>query len=150
MNVHCRGRGNYWSIYYYYKLTAGYLVPSRRDDLEAVALMLIHLLTPRGLVWTRNGIPKDEDEHDRLKLLKSSATPSQLCRNLPEEFEDLLKYCRKLKFAEQPDYATWIERFRDLSLECGGDGADNFIWPPVTLSEVSNAVLYLRGLMLIV
>ncbi|KAK7681613.1 hypothetical protein QCA50_015346 [Cerrena zonata] len=41
VGVHCRGR-----------------VPSRRDDLEAVALMLIHLLTPNGLSWTRNGVPK--------------------------------------------------------------------------------------------
>ena len=42
-------------------------VPTRRDDMEALALMLIHLLTPAGLSWTRNGVPKTDVAHNRLK-----------------------------------------------------------------------------------
>ncbi|CAL1712942.1 unnamed protein product [Somion occarium] len=113
VGVHCRGR-----------------VPSRRDDLEAVALMLIHLLTPGGLSWTRNGVPKTDAAHDRLIREKRDARPEDLCRGLPPEFEDFLRYCRRLKFAERPDYQRWKNEFRELAVEKEYPDNDAFIWPP--------------------
>ncbi|KAH6912550.1 CK1/CK1 protein kinase [Coprinopsis sp. MPI-PUGE-AT-0042] len=113
VNVHCKGR-----------------VPTRRDDLEATALMLIHMLTPRGLTWTRNGVPKTSAAHDLLIEEKRLARPEDLCRGLPEEFEDFLRYTRKLKFEQQPDYSTWIENFRQLKIESGYSSSDEFVWPP--------------------
>jgi casein kinase 1 len=107
------------------------LVPSRRDDLEAAALMFIHLLTPRGLTWTRNGVPKSDSAHERLKREKRSATPEDLCRGLPSEFEEFLRYCRRLKFQETPNYAMWVEEFHNLALEQGYPGSEDFIWPPL-------------------
>jgi hypothetical protein len=106
------------------------LVPSRRDDLEAAALMFIHLLTPHGLPWTRNGVPRTDSEHNRLKSAKQSATPEDLCRNIPSAFEDFLRYCRQLQFSEQPDYERWREEFRDLAVENKFPDSDDFIWPP--------------------
>ncbi|KAJ7147493.1 kinase-like domain-containing protein [Mycena crocata] len=114
IGVHCRGK-----------------VPSRRDDLEAAALMLIHLLTPRGLPWTRNGVPKTDEAHDRLKKEKRAARPEELCRGLPAEFEEFLRYCRRLQFQECPDYERWREEFRALAVEEGLPESDDFIWPPV-------------------
>ncbi|KIK69595.1 hypothetical protein GYMLUDRAFT_33969 [Collybiopsis luxurians FD-317 M1] len=113
VGVHCRGK-----------------VPSRRDDLEALALMLIHLLTPRGLPWTRNGVPKTDAAHELLKRDKRLARPEDLCRGLPNEFEELLRYCRKLKFQECPDYQHWIGEFRELAESYGFPSEDHFIWPP--------------------
>ncbi|KAJ7254389.1 kinase-like domain-containing protein [Mycena haematopus] len=113
VGVHCRGK-----------------VPSRRDDLEAAALMFIHLLTPRGLPWTRNGVPKSDEAHDRLKKEKKSARPEDLCRGLPAEFEEFLRYCRRLQFQECPDYERWREEFRALAVEEGFPESDDFIWPP--------------------
>ena len=46
--------------------------------MEALALMLIHLLTPGGLSWTRNGVPKTEEAHDILKREKAGARPEEL------------------------------------------------------------------------
>ncbi|RXW24514.1 hypothetical protein EST38_g1328 [Candolleomyces aberdarensis] len=113
VNVHCRGR-----------------VPSRRDDLEAAGLMFIHLLTPRGLTWTRNGVPKTSSAHDRLIGEKQTARPEDLCRGMPVEFEDFLRYTRKLRFEQCPDYAKWIQTFKDLAMENGYSGKEDFIWPP--------------------
>ncbi|KAL0563433.1 hypothetical protein V5O48_018633, partial [Marasmius crinis-equi] len=117
VGVHCRGK-----------------VPSRRDDLEALSLMLIHLLTPRGLPWTRHGVPKSDDAHSILKRTKKSARPEDLCKGLPSEFEEFLRYCRSLKFMDQPDYGRWVEEFRELKrAECGagiGFGEGEFVWPP--------------------
>ena len=105
-------------------------VPSRRDDLEAAALMFIHLLTPGGLSWTRNGVPKTDEQHRRIKRAKQSARPEDLCRGMPSEFEEFLRYCRRLKFAERPDYEHWMEEFQALAHENGFMDIDKFIWPP--------------------
>ncbi|KAL4070053.1 kinase-like domain-containing protein [Scleroderma yunnanense] len=113
VGVHCKGK-----------------VPSRRDDLEATALMLIHLLTPGGLPWTRNGVPKTDEHHRRIKRAKELARTEDLCRGMPSEFEEFLRYCRRLKFAECPDYEHWIEEFRELARESGFTDVDKFIWPP--------------------
>ncbi|KAH9936094.1 CK1/CK1 protein kinase [Fomitopsis serialis] len=113
VGVHCRGK-----------------VPSRRDDMEAVALMLIHLLTPGGISWTRNGVPKTDAAHNRLKREKRDARPEDLCKGLPAEFEDFLRYCRRLHFADCPDYAFWINEFRELAEENGFPDNSLFVWPP--------------------
>ena len=105
-------------------------MPSRRDDLEAVALMLIHLLTPNGLSWTRNGVPKTDIAHERLKRAKESASPAELCAGLPSEFEEFLRYCRTLGFYQQPDYARWIQAFKDVAADHGFPEDDAFVWPP--------------------
>jgi casein kinase 1 len=106
------------------------IVPSRRDDLEALALMLIHLLTPRGLSWTRNGVPKTTEAHNSLKAEKRNATAESLCRGLPSEFEEFLTYTRRLSYKECPNYSSWVERFRDLSIHLGYKEVEKFIWPP--------------------
>lgn len=123
VNVHCRGK-----------------VPSRRDDLEALALMLIHLLTPGGLSWTRNGVPKGEIEHDRLKRIKLMARPEDICRGMPDEFEEFLRYTRKLKFSEKPDYGHWVEEFREVAKSHGFSESDAFTWPPPPLPPKAYAV----------
>jgi hypothetical protein len=105
-------------------------VPTRRDDLEAAALMLIHILTPGGLHWTRNGVPKTDGEHERLKQSKKAARPEDLCRGMPSEFEEFLRYTRKLRFADMPDYEHWREEFRSLMSERGYGEDEAFIWPP--------------------
>lgn len=107
-----------------------FTVPSRRDDMEAVALMLIHLLTPSGLPWTRKGVPKTDPAHDQLKREKLTADPGDLCRGLPDEFEEFLRYCRRLKFTERPDYEGWVQRFRELLVGRGFPRSSAFVWPP--------------------
>ncbi|KDQ62390.1 hypothetical protein JAAARDRAFT_149241 [Jaapia argillacea MUCL 33604] len=111
--VHCRGK-----------------VPSRRDDLEAAALMFIHMLTPCGLPWTRNGVPKTDAAHEKLKRAKKAARPEDLCRGMPAEFEEFLRYCRRLQFAECPDYGRWIDEFKALAVENGFPNSAEFVWPP--------------------
>ncbi|KAI0685806.1 CK1/CK1 protein kinase [Cytidiella melzeri] len=121
--VHCKGR-----------------VPTRRDDMEALALMLIHLLTPGGLSWTRNGVPKTDAAHDILKREKSNATPEDLCRGLPSEYEEFLRYCRRLKFAERPDYDRWYAAFQDLAMDEGFPSDEAFVWPPPQPARYAHAV----------
>lgn len=103
--------------------------------MEALALMLIHVLTEGGLPWTRNGIPKNDKAHDVIIRKKLKTSPEDLCRGLPHVFEDFLRYCRRLKFFEQPNYQSWIDQFVILAKALGyamSDGYvdDYFVWPP--------------------
>lgn len=124
-------------------------MPSRRDDLEAVALLLIHLLTPRGLSWTRNGVPKTDAAHEMLRREKRLARPEDLCRGLPTEFEELLRYCRTLKFQQCPDYQQWIEEFRELAVSQGFPSSDDFIWPPPKPASDPNRIAIVSVLIFI-
>lgn len=119
---------------------------SRRDDLEAAALLFIHVLTPNGLVWTRNGLPKDEKAHDRIKRQKRTTTPDELCRGLPEEFEQFLRYCRRLAFTDQPDYGLWKDKFRQLAKERGFVDIENYVSP---LAPVLNGQPLMRAVSVI-
>lgn len=98
--------------------------------------MFIHLLTPGGLPWTRKGVPKDEASHDRIKREKRHSKPEDLCKGLPAEFEEFLRYCRRLKFSQCPDYGYWIGEFRELAIELGYPAEDNFIWPPAPVKSM--------------
>ncbi|KAG1838026.1 kinase-like domain-containing protein [Suillus subalutaceus] len=105
VNVHCKGK-----------------VPSRRDDLEAAALMFIHLLTPGGLSWTRNA--------------KKNAQPEDLCKGIPSEFEEFLRYCRRLKFFDCPDYDHWKDEFQALAQDSGFTDIERFNLATTTSSQV--------------
>lgn len=112
--------------------------------------MFIHLLTPRGLSWTRNGVPKTDEAHDRLKAEKRKATPESLCRGLPIEFEEFLAYTRRLAFKENPDYEQWIRKFRDLAIDEGFSNVDQFIWPPPIPAVRHDCILPRHKAMLII
>ena len=78
---------------------------SRRDDLESFGYMIIYLAT-NYLPWisTQNLKLKNKILIEAIYKLKNSTTPEQLCKGLPEEFVELMKYIRNLEFEQDPDY----------------------------------------------
>ena len=78
---------------------------SRRDDLESFGYMIIYLAT-RYLPWLfleHLGLDKNTLIQTFYKL-KNSVTPEELCKDLPKEFSEFLKYVRNLDFEQTPDY----------------------------------------------
>ena len=76
---------------------------SRRDDLEALAYVLIYL-AKGSLPWqSRRGHRKQLNRE--IGELKASTSIKELCHGLPPGFARLLKYARSLEFEQQPDYA---------------------------------------------
>jgi serine/threonine protein kinase len=79
------------------------LEPSRRDDLESVAYILIYFLKKR-LPW--QGLKKGKDD-DQVKIIgqcKMKTSLDELCAGIPVCFREYLSYCKNLKFDERPDY----------------------------------------------
>ena len=78
---------------------------SRRDDLESIGYMLIYLSTG-NLPWQGVNL-KDKNiskKYVEMLLLKKYLSYEVLCKGLPNEFISYVKYCRNLKFEEEPDY----------------------------------------------
>jgi serine/threonine protein kinase len=100
------------------------LQQSRRDDLEAIVLILIYL-AQGSLPWMGQGLACVAE-------LKKVLTPNQLCDGLPSAFAKFLKHCRNLSFEERPNYAYLTKLMHRLSRKqgsCSGSG-------PLTPREV--------------
>ena len=79
------------------------MTPSRRDDLESIAYVLLYLLNGR-LPWQSI---KTSDKEKRYKAIgeeKLRVAPWTHFETSPGELILFLKYCRGLDFDEDPDY----------------------------------------------
>lgn len=86
---------------------------SRRDDLEALGYVLIYFLKG-GLPW-QNMSGKDKlEKYANIKDKKLGTSDEDLCKGLPQEFLEYLKYCKNLKFVEKPDYKFLKDKFKNL------------------------------------
>ena len=76
---------------------------SRRDDLESVGYLLLYLLLGR-LPWQGHISHSRDDKYYKIKKIKRETTAEELCRGLPPQFEEYVKYTRNLKYEEDPKY----------------------------------------------
>lgn len=82
--------------------TRGY-EQSRRDDLESMVYLLLFLADGK-LPWQNYSPASRDDLCSQVAKCKSETPISEICANVPESFQNLLKYCRELEFNEAPDY----------------------------------------------
>lgn len=72
--------------------------------------MLIYLA--RGsLPWMGIGGNNKNSKYQAIMEMKKDLPFIQISQDLPIEFEDLLKYCRALKFTDRPDYSYLKKMF---------------------------------------
>lgn len=101
--------------------------PSRRDDLESLAYMLVYFLRGGSLPWrkTRGGNIGETWELIRQKKLESRTT---LCVGLPLEFDLLYKYATNLGHGDEPDYEGLRAMFRALAGRKGVEYDGEYDW----------------------
>lgn len=86
---------------------------SRKDDLEAIAYILVYLYKGK-LPWM--GI-KHKDKKEKYRLIgekKASVKEEELCSGMPKEFTIFLKYVKNLDFNEKPHYSALKKMFLNL------------------------------------
>lgn len=95
------------------------LQSSRRDDCESLVYTFINIFGKK-LPWQNIKIPhlqssdadlREEAERKREKAvlrMKSNIRPSDLCKDVPECLERILRDVRVLNFAERPNYARFL------------------------------------------
>ena len=89
------------------------LEQSRRDDLESIGHMLIYLANG-DLPWINIKGGTMKKRYVQILNLKKNTSPKALCQNLPNEFLEYVKYCKNLKFEENPDYEYLRNLFRKI------------------------------------
>ena len=100
---------------------------SRKDDLESLGYMYIALLKGE-LPWSHINNLKIEEMIRKTCQLKESTTLENLCKNVPKEFYDYMKYINKLEFIERPDY-QYLRGLFNFTLSKLGLKNDNlFSW----------------------
>ena len=78
--------------------------------------MLIFLVF-KNLPWSDVYNNKIINEIHKIKILaekKALITSEKLCKGLPEEFTSFIKYCRSLKFEQDPNYEYLKSLFTKL------------------------------------
>jgi serine/threonine protein kinase len=85
----------------------------RKDDLEAIAYILIYLFNG-NLKWQNMKVKDKEEKYKLIMKRKTEISNEILCNNLPREFLVYLNYVRELSFNEEPLYDMIIQMFKRL------------------------------------
>ena len=104
---------------------------SRRDDLESMIYILIYFLKGK-LPWQDIKAKNKEERYKIIQQKKSKISIDSLCQSLPNEFADLLKYVKNLKFDARPIYYKFYNSFQSiinkLNCELIQEKNYNYIW----------------------
>jgi serine/threonine protein kinase len=108
------------------------LPASRRDDLESLAYVLIHLANG-SLPWSH--VPKSAFR--QVLHVKRNSSVADICGSLPSQFHQFLECVRSLQFNENPDYAGYRRLFRGLFEQRGFVYDSKFDWMKPVRGQLS-------------
>ena len=123
------GTARYVSLFTHYGIEQ-----SRRDDIEGIAYNLIYLAKGK-LPWQGVKTKNKKEKHKKIMESKIAYSPEQLCKDLPEEFVNLLKYARELDFEERPDYKSMKSMFKNHIIKSGGTMNWEFDWDKAKIED---------------
>lgn len=86
---------------------------SRRDDLESLSYCMMYFNMGK-LPWQGIAAPNKQQKYEKIWEMKNSLPIDETCKPWPIEFSLFLKYSRKLRFLDDPDYVYLRQLFRVL------------------------------------
>ncbi|CAD8071373.1 unnamed protein product [Paramecium sonneborni] len=115
---------------------------SRKDDLESMMYVIIYLILGK-LPWQNLQNIGDKDRTMAVGEVKMNTTIDVLCKELPIQFADYLRYLKNLGFEDQPDY----DMLKTLMKQCSNPNTyDNiFEWSDKSQHKESIQDLKLQG-----
>ena len=112
----------------------------RRDDLESMLYILIYFLKGK-LPWQDIKAKQKEERHKIIFQIKSKISIDSLCKDIPEEFANLLKYVKSLQFEEKPSYCKFYAYFHNLISKLNNENIQenifNFIWEKMLVDNMN-------------
>ena len=112
----------------------------RRDDLESMIYILIYFLKGK-LPWQDIKAKQREERHKLIFEIKSKTTIESLCKDLPIEFFDLLRYVKGLQFDEKPLYCKFYAYFYNLinkiNIQQIEEKEYNYIWEKKLVDNIN-------------
>lgn len=101
--------------------------PSRRDDVEAIGILLLYLLHGR-LPWQGIYAPNIPSKLKGIGEMKRGKPFKDLLAQSPAFFVPFFEHCRSLAFEEQPDYAYLRKLLRQAMEERGWEYDWEYDW----------------------
>ena len=113
---------------------------SRRDDLESMIYILIYFLKGK-LPWQDVKAKTKEERYKLIQQIKSKVTIDSLCKDIPFEFAELLKYVKSLEFDARPYYSKFLFCFQNLINKLNYEQIQeknyNYIWERVLVDYIN-------------
>ena len=100
---------------------------SRRDDLESLAYVIIFIATGT-LPWVNIKSDNKDDLYNKILISKIQTSTEVLCKGLPPQFEEYVKYVKNMKYEEEPDYNYLKNLFLNLLKKSGGNMDYKYDW----------------------
>ena len=105
----------------------------RRDDLEGIGYVIMYFI--RGsLPWQGITGANKNEKYQKISQIKVNTSVEALCRGYPSEFSLYLKYCKDLKFDQEPDYEYLRKTLKELFIRNKFDNDYIFDWHLVSLN----------------
>ena len=100
---------------------------SRRDDMESLGYVLAYLI--RGtLPWQGIAAKTKEEKYAKILNKKINISTEKLLKNEPQELIEYIKYCKDLKYEEEPDYKYLSGLFNKIIIKMNEKIDYNFDW----------------------
>jgi casein kinase I family protein HRR25 len=87
---------------------------SRRDDLESLGNVMLYFLKG-SLPWQNIKEETKAKKYEEIMKKKLNIPLNILCKDLPEEFQQYMAYCREMKFNQRADYRYITKIFKQLA-----------------------------------
>jgi len=116
---------------------------SRRDDLESIGYMIIYFMKGK-LPWDKIRGKSTKEINRKTYIKKNIIHISDLCKDLPSQIFEYMKYVRHLMFSQTPDYNYLINLFKEIlkRINCRNQ---EFSWIHFSQSLNDSKFIYERG-----
>ena len=109
---------------------------SRRDDLESIGYMIIFFMRGR-LPWQGVTGNKKMERYLKIYKMKKNVAPEDLCKSLPKQMTDFMRYVKQLEFEQEPDY-NYLRNLFNSIIKKIHDTSDLLIFSWIKTADLPN------------
>lgn len=117
---------------------------SRRDDLESIGYLLIYF-SQGSLPWQGVRIKDKVERNHEIYVRKRKTALKDLCQNLPPEFYEYMRYCRMVRFTQEPDYGYLRNLFVKVITQYNFTMDGVFDWNEIAIRKKAEAMQQLSA-----